>query len=506
MFLKSSLLWLGSMVLAATALPLSLNTRSSKPSNSSWSHGISMQPLDHFDNNNNQTIPIRYWVDDTYYQPGGPVIFVNFGEETVTNESVDYVFQGPQKIMAKSLGALSILLEHRYIGQSVPSSVDPKNPSYRYLTVNQSLADMANFIKSSNGGVAGVHQDLSPPNTKWIARGGSYSGVLSAWMRYQYPDLVYAAMSSSAPVQGKLDFYEYHDAFIQYGDQYCVGALHNVVEIIDGFFAGNPTESKKIELKRLFGLPAETNDVAFAIQVPGLLAFQWQSTTPVDDPTGQMCKDAFKGATNAHDQFNNYAAYFKEQMSQANAAPASPVSGMWSHKGHYRKTNNIHSDNNPSSSSGSNSPYTDQLMWDYLTCNEFGFFQDNSPPVNSPYYDRRIMTNLTSDQVFLSDCQNEFPGQLPSEPSLGYLNQHYQGWDLELTRTIWVNGEYDPWRYLGVASSDAPPRANTSTQYSILLPHGGHCFDFQPYPGYQNSINNLMEFAAITFKSWLAAL
>ena len=35
---------------------------------------------------------------------------------------------------------------------------------------------------------------------------GSYPGMISAWARYQFPHLIYASVSSSAPVQPTLDF------------------------------------------------------------------------------------------------------------------------------------------------------------------------------------------------------------------------------------------------------------------------------------------------------------
>lgn len=45
-----------------------------------------------------------------------------------------------------------------------------------------------------------------PPDTKWVAFGGSYPGSLAAWLRLKYPHLVHAAVSSSGPLLAKIDF------------------------------------------------------------------------------------------------------------------------------------------------------------------------------------------------------------------------------------------------------------------------------------------------------------
>ena len=71
----------------------------------------------------------------------------------------------------------------------------------RYLSSKQALADLANFISAMN-----MEHNL-PSDTKWVTFGGSYSGNLAAWARLKYPDRVHAAISSSAPVLAKLDFW-----------------------------------------------------------------------------------------------------------------------------------------------------------------------------------------------------------------------------------------------------------------------------------------------------------
>jgi len=45
-------------------------------------------PVDHFDHGDNRTYKNHYWVNDTYYQAGGPVFFYDAGEAGVSNSTV----------------------------------------------------------------------------------------------------------------------------------------------------------------------------------------------------------------------------------------------------------------------------------------------------------------------------------------------------------------------------------------------------------------------------------
>lgn len=69
-----------------------------------------------------------------------------------------------------------------------------------YLTVEQTLADLANFIHAMNT----KHKFL--PTQKWIVFGGSYGGALAVWLRLLYPQLVYGVVSSSGPINLVVDF------------------------------------------------------------------------------------------------------------------------------------------------------------------------------------------------------------------------------------------------------------------------------------------------------------
>lgn len=77
---------------------------------------------------------------------------------------------------------------------------DLSTENLKYLTSQQALADIANFIVAMN------EKNQFPSDIKWIAFGGSYPGSLAAWLRAKYPHLVSGSMSASGPLLAKLDF------------------------------------------------------------------------------------------------------------------------------------------------------------------------------------------------------------------------------------------------------------------------------------------------------------
>lgn len=84
---------------------------------------------------------------------------------------------------APDFGALLIFAEHRFYGETLPfgeKSFDSVE-QYRYLTVEQAMADFADLVG---------HIKKKWPVKKVVAFGGSYGGMLAAWMRIKYPWLI----------------------------------------------------------------------------------------------------------------------------------------------------------------------------------------------------------------------------------------------------------------------------------------------------------------------------
>jgi hypothetical protein len=94
-------------------------------------------------------------------------------------------------------------------------------------------------------------------------------------------------------------------------------------------------------------------------------------------------------------------------------------------------------------------------MWQY--CSEYGYYQRGDPanPLS-------IETSFLSSDLFQQQCHQTFPNGLPSSPQVNNVNK-YGGWDMSPSNVMFSNGEFDPWRTMGLASieTNSPKRKPT---------------------------------------------
>eukprot|EP00878_Enallax_costatus_P010690 GHUV01011166.1.p1 GENE.GHUV01011166.1~~GHUV01011166.1.p1 ORF type:complete len:391 (+),score=98.94 GHUV01011166.1:394-1566(+) len=150
----------------------------------------------------------RIFICDEYWRPApngarGP-IFLYLGNEADVTLYLNHT--GLMWENAPDFGALLVFAEHRYYGQSKPWGVDVRK-HMAYLTAEQALADYAELITELHDSFPGAEH--SPV----IGFGGSYGGMLAAWMRLKYPHLLDGAIAASAPIW---NFYGEEPAFNEY--------------------------------------------------------------------------------------------------------------------------------------------------------------------------------------------------------------------------------------------------------------------------------------------------
>jgi serine protease 16 len=244
---------------AADADLSSSSSSSSSPDDVQELHFV--QRLDHFDPLNMRTYQQRYFVTDRYIVEDArrSVTFLCVGGEGpgftkhVLKDSVHCT--GDMLELAHTLSqsyGISVrvyALEHRYYGKSYPvfddEEVSPVTTQHlKYLSSRQALEDLAHFVQSMNVEVdtemdgtmdsddtstGSSSSSRSTSTSQWVTFGGSYPGFMAAQARLKYPHLLYAAVSSSAPLDLKVDFPEYNQRVgwdLQYdkigGSQQCL--------------------------------------------------------------------------------------------------------------------------------------------------------------------------------------------------------------------------------------------------------------------------------------------
>ena len=153
-------------------------------------------PIDHFTNGGagSATFNMRYFVDAQYWDPqSGPILFYAGNEGKLENFYDNSGFL--TKNLSKELNGLIVFGEHRYFGKSMPfdSSNAFNTSNNTYLTVDQVMMDYNQLIKS-------IRYQYGATDKPVIVFGGSYGGMLAAWLRMKYPQTFQGALASSAPI------------------------------------------------------------------------------------------------------------------------------------------------------------------------------------------------------------------------------------------------------------------------------------------------------------------
>ena len=151
--------------------------------------------IDHFTNHgaDSETYQMRYLVDKTYWdEENGPIIFYAGNEGDIWTFFDNSGFM--TTTLAEKFGALVVFGEHRYFGTSMPFGDDSfEKDNLKYLTVEQAMMDYVEFMIS-------FKEENNLQDRAVIVGGGSYGGMLSAWLRMKYPHVFQGALAASAPI------------------------------------------------------------------------------------------------------------------------------------------------------------------------------------------------------------------------------------------------------------------------------------------------------------------
>ena len=226
------------------------------------------QPIDHFPNSDryaphtNETFKQRYFFDNTYYKPGGPV-FLYIGGETSGESRFSNMQTGIVQILMQQFNGLGVILENRYYGESYPYNTTSTD-ELAYLTTEQTIADNQYFAQHAT--FPGIDADLTAPNTPWIMYGGSLAGAQVAFTMKEYGDTIYGGIASSGVIQAVLGYPEWYAPIQKYAPQDCVASINGIIDKFDQLVANGDREGVN-QFKSLFGLESLTDDRDFAMTI-----------------------------------------------------------------------------------------------------------------------------------------------------------------------------------------------------------------------------------------------
>ncbi|KAK6352720.1 hypothetical protein TWF696_004723 [Orbilia brochopaga] len=475
-------------------------------------------PLDHFGADpGSQTFRNRYFVQDAYYKPGGPIIFHDIGESTADDYAVGMMDEQDFSVsMTKRFGGLLIVFEHRFYGDSAPrtsvaqdlysASTDQLTDFYKYLTIEQALEDVVYFASNFTYDFQDLPpQQLTPDKTPWVFIGVSYSGARGAWLAKRNPGLFKATLSSSAPIELKVDFWEYFIAIedaLAINNKNCSADLHAAANwlsqvwetrdphLVDQFIEA-VYQTGWLDILARQGSFYDT-DTIWDARLDFMKDAAWtpfanfQYYGIADGTLGRFCEIM----ETAYDPNGPPEGVFaKETLERAAAAYAKAVASTSAFS--YYASSRHNNKKRQASSPDTLDSNLDEYSWLWQVCSEFGAFQtaNMSRPQN-------LLPSFINATAQIDQCLGVFgeSEQINSAgPNVAPINQKYRGWYLELPNTLWTNGEFDPWRALSVDSENADAPTNDTgtteipqcgggfpagTQLRYLIRDGYHGSDF----------------------------
>jgi len=391
------------------------------------------QRLDHFDRQLNGTFLQRYFVNETNWKgdENAPIFLCVGGEGPPMDRSVlvDSVHCSDMTELAPQHGALMFALEHRYYGPSNPFRGDYSTEHFQWLNSEQALGDIAHFISYVSS-----KYNLKDTN-RWVTWGGSYPGMMAALARLRYPHLVYAAVSSSAPLEAAMEM-PYNDVVAHSMASTNVGGSDACLNaVVDGHAAVGEklqTADGRRELESLFN-----------VCVPGSLDNAQNQENFAGD--GVVYLPVQSNDPSCTTPYCDIASICVLLTDTAVGTPIERLAAL-SKVQHANSCVSVNYDATLATYSQSKNP---ERVWLYQTCTEWGFYQTCNKGSRCPY-----VQGLHTVDVDFDICHAAFG--IDSATIVNQIENTlsiYGGRKIQSSRILFTNGEIDPWHANSVLTS-----------------------------------------------------
>lgn len=432
--------------------------------------------IDHFnidEANANNTFNLKYLYENKYYVKGGP-IFIYCGNEG----PIEDFYSGTgfmRETLASKYKALVIYGEHRFFGESFPFSTKTQDydiSKNKYLTSEQALSDyvvLLNHIKT----------EFATEDSKIIAFGGSYGGMLSSWIRMKFPHLVTGAVASSAPIllfeNPSNEFFKLvTNTYKRYENDAieCTKPINEGLMLLSDLIADQSKQGKKQldseiskQLTSLFSSCQEINSVK---RLQGLLSNLEDSLVSMvqynypyavgnmpENPAQFMCKKVSEQVEKVDKTVLSDSSFTPEELIKLkNIAKISKAINEINQAKCFETLTTEDYMDNPNG-------------WSFMACTQMVM------PIESDGVTDMFHSNKFDFNVYSEDCKKIWKGDLKPKWIFDYYGGRNINKDLkEYSRIIFVNGTMDPW-YAGC------PKESSNPSIKIYTADSAHHLDLR---------------------------
>ena len=387
---------------------------------------------------------------------------------------------GQVYLLAEELGGRAAFVEQRFYGKSTIPGADGNN-EYALLSTEQVLADLVGAISYLKG-------RYHPHNQQVVAVGGSYGGMLSAYLQRQHPALISASWVSSAPLLG------YADTLVQNDNR-----EREIYNIISNAFPSPCAEDLGAAFRLLLEQPI--GEIQDQLHICPSVIEDEIMTTPLSSATNPIIVNAVGWLQGQFGLLSNFNYPYSIDFA-GHLLPAHPSIVACDH--YY---NAVAANKNNSSAAASIMTGAQQLMaaleWfvypdgmDQAPCLELNnFYSYYLGLIPGPWTYQRcydlIMAyevgganpmflpcdefapNCWSQDAFDDFCREKFGKQ----PRPSKSRSHYFGVDAQSflqQKAVITNGMLDPWGYGGIGY---PGKDDFSPENSIWIEGASHHLD-----------------------------
>ncbi|CAG2174424.1 unnamed protein product [Oppiella nova] len=292
-------------------------------------------------------------------------------------------------------------------------------------------------------------------NSKWIAFGGSYPGSLAARFRAKYPHLTVGAVSSSAPMEARLNYKQFFEAVGEDLGTDCSRYIREATQQLDDELKAGPTGWESI--KKQFNVcqplngtdPMDVNTFLFALYMQigySMISIEFEPNLPKIQTICDIMTNT-SGGSRALDRYSQLSKVFLQKQGYK------CLSADYKSYVKYMQNKTI--------------PVLKELIkqWTYQQCNEFGHFPTTA------LNDQPFAANIPIE-YFTQRCADIYgPTFTPQymQKQIDYTNEYYGTIStINITNTVFINHSLDPWHPLGVLHD-----LNNSTK-AIYIHGTGH--------------------------------